>query len=232
MLIEGSHQILQSFSKDQAGRAVRDLESLGVQVWTNSMVTGIDERGVAIGQERIDAATVLWAAGVEASPLARATGAKTDRQGRVEVDAQLCIPGHSNVFAIGDMASTRDEQGLNLPATAPVALQQGRYVAQVIRDDLRGRPRRPFRFFDKGQMATIGRSRAVIEIGRFHLAGRLAWFLWLIVHIYYLTGFRNRVFVVIHWAWAYLTFRRGARLIVGKEWRNRPDVPTAQRNSS
>jgi NADH dehydrogenase len=156
------------------------------------------------------------------------TGAECDRQGRVKVEPDLSLPQFPNVFVAGDMALVLDVNGEPLPGVAPVALQQGRYLAKLIRSEvLKGKPRKPFSFVDKGQMATIGRSRAVLEIGNFHLAGRLAWFLWLIVHIYYLTGFRNRLFVVIQWAWSYLTFRRGARLIVDKEWRlGRDDAAT------
>lgn len=220
ILIEAGPRLLPSFSEEQAGRAVRDLESLGVQTWTDSKVTRVDEHGVYVGEEHIAAATVLWAAGVQASPLGRLTGAECDRQGRVMVEPDLSLREHSNVFVAGDMASVRGADGKLLPGVAPVALQQGRYLARLIRGEVeKARPRKPFEFVDKGQMATIGRSRAIVEIGKFHLAGRLAWFLWLLVHIYYLTGFRNRLFVVIQWAWSYLTFRRGARLIVDKEWR-------------
>ena len=218
ILIEAGPRILPSFASDLASRAVRDLETLGVQVWTDSRVTAIDAEGVQIGDERIDAATVLWAAGVEASGLGRSAGGETDRAGRVHVEPTLCLPEFPNVFIAGDMALVLNKEGKPLPGTAPVALQQGKYLARLIRDELRGKPRKPFQFVDKGQMATIGRSRAIVEIGKFHLAGRFAWLLWLLVHIYYLTGFRNRLFVVFQWAWSYLTFRRGARLIVDKEW--------------
>ncbi len=218
ILIEAGPRILPSFSSQLASRAVRDLETLGVQVWTDSRVTAIDAEGVQIGDERIDAATVLWAAGVEASGLGKSAGGETDRAGRVLVEPTLCLKDFPNVFVAGDMALVLNKEGEPLPGTAPVALQQGRYLARLIRDELRGKPRKPFQFVDKGQMATIGRSRAIVEIGKFHLAGRLAWLLWLLVHIYYLTGFRNRLFVVFQWAWSYLTFRRGARLIVDKEW--------------
>jgi NADH dehydrogenase len=142
-----------------------------------------------------------------------------DRQGRVIVEPDLSLKEHPNVFVIGDMAHCVDESGKPLPGTAPVAMQQGRYVAQAILGEVQGQKREPFRFVDKGQMATIGRSRAILDVGRLHLAGWLAWVLWLIIHIYYLTGFKNRVLVVAQWAWSYLTFGRGARLIVNREWR-------------
>lgn len=222
ILIEAGPRILPMFSPEQSARATRDLEHLGVQVWTSSPVTHIDGDGLEAGRERIRAATVLWAAGVEASPLGRSLGLVPDRQGRVPVEPDLSVAGHAEVFVAGDMAHCKDRNGSPLPGIAPVALQQGRYIANTIMADLAGKPRRPFHYLDKGQMATIGRSRAVLEIGKFRMAGWFAWCAWLIVHIYYLTGFRNRILVVMQWAWSYMTFRRGARLIVNKEWRSSP----------
>jgi NADH dehydrogenase len=222
ILIEAGPRILPMFSPDQAGRAARDLEKLGVQVWTSSAVTGIDADGVHVGAERIRAATVLWAAGVEASTLGQKTGQTVDRQGRVIVEADLSLPHHGHVFVAGDMANVTQASGQPLPGTAPVAIQQGRHVARTILREVRGLPREPFHFIDKGQMATIGRSRAIVQIGRFRCAGLVAWLLWLVIHIYYLTGFRNRLLVVLQWAWSFITFRRGARLIVNKEWRFGP----------
>lgn len=222
ILVESGPRILPSFSEKQASRAMRDLEGLGVQVWTNSMVTKIDAEGVEIGDERIRAATVLWAAGVQASPLGKLAGVDVDRQGRILVESDLTIKGYPNVFVSGDQACFTHQTGKPLPGTAPVAMQQGRYVARTILGDLADKPRKPFHFFDKGQMATIGRSKAVLEIGSWKLAGWWAWVAWLVVHIYYLTGFQNRLLVVLQWAWSYLSFRRGARLIVNKEWRQHP----------
>jgi NADH:quinone reductase (non-electrogenic) len=219
ILIEAGPRILPPFSPELASRAVRELEELGVQVWTDSLVTNVDEHGVEVGDERIRSATVLWAAGVEASRLGQHLGVEVDRQGRIVVEADLTIPGHRNVFVAGDQASCRDEEGKPLPGVAPVAMQQGRYIAQTILGDLAGSERKPFHYIDKGRLATIGRSRAVAEIGKFRINGFFAWLVWLVVHIYYLTGFRNRIFVVMNWAWSYLSFKRGARLIVGKEWR-------------
>jgi NADH dehydrogenase len=219
ILLEAGPRILAMFSERQAARAARDLEHLGVQVWTSSAVTKIDAEGVEIGSERIGATTVLWAAGVTASPLGRTAGLDVDRQGRVIVEPDLSVNGHANVFVAGDLACFSHQTGKPLPGTAPVAMQQGRYLAQAIRRELAGKPRQPFHFLDKGQMATIGRSRAIVEIGRVRMAGFAAWVLWLVVHIYYLTGFKNRLLVVLQWAWSYLSFRRGARLIVNKEWR-------------
>ena len=219
ILIEAGPRILPMFSEAQASRATRDLETLGVQVWPSCRVTNIDADGVSAGTERIRAATVLWAAGVEASTIGRQVSADIDRQGRVIVEADLSVKQHHNVFVIGDMAHAADQGGKPLPGTAPVAMQQGRFVGSTILGDLKGDARRPFHFVDKGQMATIGRSRAILDVGRLHLAGFPAWVLWLLIHIYYLTGFKNRVLVVAQWAWSYLTFGRGARLIVNKEWR-------------
>jgi NADH dehydrogenase len=219
ILIEAGPRILPSFSDTLASRAVRDLEALGVQVWTRSPVTGIDAGGVDLGRERIQTATALWAAGVLPSRLGATLGVPLDPQGRVIVLSDLSLPGHPEVFVIGDQARVSAPDGNPLAGIAPVALQQGKWVGDVIRNDLEGRPREPFRYRDKGQMATIGRSRAIVEIGSLRFGGLLAWLLWIVVHIYYLTGFENRLLVVIQWAWSYATFRRGARLIVGKEWR-------------
>jgi NADH:ubiquinone reductase (H+-translocating) len=222
ILIEAGPRILAAFDESLASGAVRDLEELGVQVWTSSLVTKIDAQGVEIGQERISAATVLWAAGVEAAGIGRKLGVAVDRAGRIMVEADLSIAGHPEVFVAGDQASRAGDDGKPLPGTAPVAMQQGRYIAHTILADIAGRPRVPFKFHDKGQMATIGRSRAIVQSGRWKFHGFFAWIVWLLVHIYYLTGFRNRLFVVITWGWSYLTFRRGARLIVEKEWRSQP----------
>ena len=219
ILLEAGPRILPSFNEQQAARATRDLEHLGAQVWTNSAVTKIDADGVEIGGERIRAATVLWAAGVKASPLGAVACLEVDRQGRVLVEPDLSVKGHKNVFVAGDQACFTHQTGKPLPGTAPVAMQQGRYLARTIRRELAGKARQPFRFEDKGQMATIGRSRAIVQIGRLSMAGFPAWLLWLVVHIYYLTGFKNRLLVVLQWAWSYVSFRRGARLIVSKEWR-------------
>jgi NADH:ubiquinone reductase (H+-translocating) len=216
ILIEAGPRILPSFSEPQAARATMDLERLGVQVWVNRRVTSIDQGGVQLGTERIQTATVLWAAGVQASPLGRLAGLETDPQGRVVVEPDLSVKGHPRVFVAGDQSRYTHQTGNPLPGTAPVAMQQGRYIASVILDELKGQARRPFHFVDKGQMATIGRSRAILEMGSMRLSGWFAWVAWLVVHIYYLTGFKNRLLVVLQWAWSYVTFGRGARLIVGQ----------------
>lgn len=228
ILVEAGPRILPGFDARLASRAMRDLEELGVQVWTHGAVTRIDARGVEVGDERVRARTVLWAAGVRAAPLAQTLGVELDRQGRPVVRDDLSLDRHPEVLVAGDLACALGPQGSPLPGVAPVAIQQGRYLADLIEGELRGRPRRPFRYRDKGQAATIGRSRAIVDLGRVRFTGFTAWLAWLVVHIYYLAGFRNRVFVVLQWAWSYLTFGRGARLIVGKEWRFYADARHAR----
>jgi NADH:ubiquinone reductase (H+-translocating) len=219
ILVEAGPRILPSFDEKLAARAMRDLESLGVQTWTGAPVTDITSEGVSIGAEKVAAGTVLWAAGVKASEIGKTLAeAKLDRAGRVEVDAHLNIPQHPEVFVAGDMSRFVEESGRQLPGVALVAMQEGIYFAETIKAELKGKPRKPFRYRDLGQMATIGRSRAISEFGRLRLTGLFAWWFWLIVHIYRLSGFRNRLSVLIQWAWSYWTFSRGARLIVGKEW--------------
>ena len=218
-LLEAGPRILPMFGEQMAARATCDLEHLGVQVRTDSPVTMIDTDGVDAGDERILAATVLWAAGVKASSLGQSDGLVVDRQGRVLVEPDLSVKEHKNIFVAGDLACFMHQTGKPLPGTAPVAMQQGRYLARTIRRELQGKPRESFHFADKGQMATIGRSRAIVELGRLKMAGFLAWLLWLVIHIYYLTGFKNRLLVVLQWAWSYVTYGRGARLILNKEWR-------------
>jgi NADH dehydrogenase len=219
MLIEAGPRILPAFHEKLASRAVRDLESLGVQVWTSSPVTKIDAEGVEVGDERIRSATVLWAAGVKGARVAETLGVPLDKLGRVPVGPDLSLPGHPEVCVVGDLACPPPQDGRPLPGIAPVAIQQGRYAAARIRARLRGATHPPFRYRDKGQAATIGRSRAIVELPRLRFAGFPAWLAWLVVHIYFLTSFRHRLFVLLQWAWSYLTFGRGARLIVAKEWR-------------
>lgn len=221
ILVEAGPRILPMFAESLTARATRDLESLGVQVWTNSSVTNIDQNGVDVSGETILAATVLWAAGVKASSLGTKSGFQCDRAGRIQVGMDLAIAGHANVFIAGDQCAFIDPQTQRqLPGVAPAAAQQGRFIADTIRNELDGKPRGEFRYNDKGQMATIGRSRAITEVGKFKLTGIFAWVVWLVVHIYFLTGFRNRIFVVLSWAWSFITFRRGARLIINKRWRS------------
>ena len=231
MLVEAGIRILPSFDARLAARAMRDLESLGVQVWTGAKVTGVTSDGVLIGNEKIAASTVLWAAGVKAADVGKTLGVEVDGSGRVPVGPDLSIPGHPEVFVVGDMSRALNAEGKPLPGVALVAMQQGWYVADLIKHELAGKgggARKPFAYHDLGQMATIGRSRAIAEFGKLRLSGGFAWWFWLIVHIYRLSGFRNRLTVVIHWAWSYLTFTRGARLIVGKEWRAYPEKDASQ----
>jgi NADH:ubiquinone reductase (H+-translocating) len=186
-----------------------------VEVRTSALVTRISPGAVWIGEERLPAAVVLWAAGVAASPLGNKLGTQLDRAGRVQVNRDLSLPGHPDVFVIGDLASLKDEHGNLLPGVAPVAMQQGRYVAKTISRDLQKLPRKNFHYVDKGSLATIGRAAAVAQIGKIHISGYFAWLAWLFIHIMFLIGFRNRLIVMIQWAWSYLTYERGARLITG-----------------
>ncbi len=225
ILVEAGDRILTSFDQKLAARAMRDLESLGVQVWTSSRVTNITQEGVMVGSEHVASATVLWAAGVRAADVGRTLGTAVDNAGRVVVKEDLSIPDHPEVFVAGDMAHRLGTDGKPLPGVALVAMQQGIYVAKMIRNDLAGRPRVPFQYRDLGQLATIGRSRAICELFGIRLSGWIAWWVWLIVHIYRLSGFRNRLIVLIQWAWSYMTFNRGARLIVGKEWQSYGTAP-------
>lgn len=215
-LIEAGPRILTMFGEDQSDQARDDLERLGVTVRTNAMVTQLDADGVELGEERIPAATKIWAAGVRGAAL-EGLGVEADRQGRIPVRDDLSLPGRPEVFVAGDLASARGEDGEPLPGIAPVAMQQGRYVAELILGELSGEPREPFRYVDKGQMATIGRGRAIVEVGGQAFSGTLAWLVWLVVHVYFLVGFKNRLFVLLSWAWSYLTYGRGARLIVERD---------------
>ncbi|RNC71054.1 MAG: NAD(P)/FAD-dependent oxidoreductase [Desulfuromonadales bacterium] len=222
ILIEAGPRILSAFAEKLSADAVRYLEELGVEVMTSRAVTRIDAEGVELGGEFIPAATVLWGAGVKASSLGTELGVETDRQGRVIVQPDLSVPGYPELFVIGDQANCQNEKGEPLPGLGPVALQQGRHAARNILRELAGKLRRPFRYLDKGHMATIGRSRAIGEIRRIRFSGFIAWLAWLFVHIYFLAGFRNRFFVVLQWGWSYLSFGRGARLITSREWRSYP----------
>ena len=214
VLVEAGPRILAAFPQSLADRAAHDLESLGVQVWTSSQVTEVSKNGICVGDEILNTRTVLWAAGVRGSRLGSSLSEHCDKQGRPFVNEDLSLPGHHNVFVAGDTAHVPVGDDKSLPGLAPVAMQQGRYLARTILADLRGKPRTPFHYADKGQMATIGRSRAVVKTGSLRLTGFIAWIAWLLVHIYYLSTFRNRLLVLLQWAWSYLTFGQGARLIV------------------
>jgi NADH:ubiquinone reductase (H+-translocating) len=216
ILLEGGPRVLPAYPEDLSRRAEEQLRDLGVEVRTNALVTRI-EAGVAyIGDTHIVAPVILWAAGVAASPLGKKLGASCDRAGRVLVQPDLSMPGHPEVFVIGDLASLKDEHGQQLPGLAPVAIQEGKYVARMIRRDLAHEARKPFHYWDKGTLATIGRNAAVGVFGKkIHVSGFIAWLSWLFIHIYFLIGFRNRLLVFFQWFWSYVTYERGARLITG-----------------
>jgi len=219
MLLEGGPRILPTYPVVLSERAEEALRRLGVEVRVETLVGAIEPGAVVAGALRIPADTVIWAAGNVTSPLLRSLHVALDRQGRVEVEPDCSVPGHRDVFVVGDGAAFRhDRRYPSLPGIAPVAMQQGRYVARAIGDDLRARPRRPFRYADKGQLAVIGRGQAVADLGRIRMSGFVAWFIWIFLHIYYLIGFANRVLVLFQWAWSYVTFERGARLITSA-WR-------------
>jgi len=215
LLIEGGPRVLPAFSEELSRKAQQQLEWLGVEVRTSSVVTRIEPGAVWISNTRVPAQVVLWAAGVAASPLGCKLDAPLDRAGRVLVNPDLSVPGHPEVFVIGDLAALADENGKPLPGIAPVAIQQGEWVAKTIARDLEHQPRRIFRYHDRGSLATIGRAAAVAQFPKFSLSGYFAWLAWLFVHIFFLIGFRNRLIVMIQWAWSYLTYERGARLITG-----------------
>jgi NADH dehydrogenase len=242
LLIEGGPRVLPAYAEDLSASAQEQLNRLGVEVRTSAVVTQIEPGAVFVGDTRLPATVILWAAGVAASPLGKALRTPTDRAGRVQVQPDLSLAGHPEVFVIGDLAALKDEQGKSLPGVAPVAIQQGRFVAKLIRKELDSinhtnassrpvlapagggisrveqEPRTPFHYWDKGSLATIGRAAAVAEFGRIHISGFIAWLSWLFVHILFLIGFRNRLLVFIQWAWSYVTYERGARLITGSTY--------------
>jgi len=253
LLLEGGPRVLPAYAEDLSRSAQEQLNRLGVEVRTSAIVTQIEPGAVYTGNTRLPATVILWAAGVAASPLGKSLGAPIDRAGRVLVEPDLTLPGHAEVFVIGDLAALKDEHGKMLPGVAPVAIQQGRFVAKLIRQELesnnkaavappfsrpsreepalsersepkggdfdsRSRSRPAFHYWDKGSLATIGRAAAVAEFGRIHISGFIAWLSWLFVHILFLIGFRNRLLVFIQWAWSYVTYERGARLITGSTY--------------
>ena len=212
VLVEGTERVLQSYAPELSRKAQLQLERLGVTVWTNRMVTGVDAEGVQLGNERLAARTVLWAAGVAASPLGRFLGAPLDRAGRVRVQPDLSVPGHPEIFVVGDLASIE-----GVPGIAPAAKQMGRHAARNIVLSLKGEPTRPFRYRDYGQLATISRNSAVAQLGKLELSGYPAWLMWLLAHIYFLINFRNRLVVMLDWAWSYWTYDRYARIIIRRD---------------
>ncbi len=243
VLIEGADRLLNGMGKASSAEAKAALESMGVEVRLGKLASEIDERGVKLGDEWIEAETIVWAAGVAASPLGAAlvaglesarppvdrdgagptedragptgdrAGPSVDRSGRLAVEPDCSLPGHPHIFAIGDIAAYRTPDGSLLPGVSPVAMQQGRYVAKTLLSRLRGEPTAPFSYRDRGTMATIGRNRAVAEIGKVYLTGLSAWLAWLFVHLWYLVGFKNRIFVLLQWIFSYVFYRRGSRLI-------------------
>jgi NADH dehydrogenase len=225
LLMEGSPRLLPTFPPDLSASAERALAHLGVETHTGATVVDLNSEGVNVRSgddvERIAARTVLWAAGVEASGLGKTlserTGAPLDRGGRLIVGPDLTVPGHPEIFVIGDLASFSHQTGQPLPGLAPVAMAEGRYVARAIQTRLRGKPVAPFHYFDKGNLATIGRNSAVAEFGRLHISGFFAWIVWLFVHLMYLVEFDNRLLVLIQWMYNYITRNRGARLITGSK---------------
>lgn len=217
ILLEGGPRVLPAYSEDLSASAERQLQHLGVEVQTSALVTGMEPGAVFLGQTRIPAAVILWAAGVAASPLGRKLGAPVDRAGRVLVNPDLSIPGHPEVFVIGDLAALQDAHGKWLPGVAPTAMQEGVATAENIEREIRGVPRKDFHYFDKGSLATIGRSAGIAQFGKIHISGFPAWLAWLSIHIFFLIGFRNRLIVLMQWAWSYFTFERGARLITGSQ---------------
>jgi NADH dehydrogenase len=222
-LIEGGPHVLPAYPEDLSRSALEQLQRLGVEVLTSTMVSQIKPGAIYMGETWMDAAVILWAAGVAASSLGKKLGAPVDRAGRVLVQPDLSISNHPEVFVIGDLAALNDKSGKLLPGVAPVAILEGRYVAKLIRREveLRGTSkaqpvtRAPFHYWDKGSLATIGRAAAVAQFGKIHISGFLAWLAWLFIHILFLIGFQNRVLVLIQWAWSYFTYERGARLITG-----------------
>ena len=215
VLLEGGPRILPAYPADLSRSAEEQLRQLGVEVQTSAMVTLVEPGAVHVGGTKLPAAVILWAAGVAASPLGKMLGVPVDRAGRVLVNPDLSLPGNPNVFVIGDLAALKDEDGHWLPGVSPVAIQEGTATAHNIGRELQGQPRKNFHYWNKGSLATIGRAAAVADFGRIHISGFLAWLAWLFIHIFFLIGFRNRLIVMIQWAWSYLTYERGARLITG-----------------
>ena len=220
LLLEGGPRVLPTYAEDLSRSAQEQLQHLGVEVRTSTMVTRVEAGAVDIGDTRLPATVVLWAAGVAASPLGKKLGVTVDRAGRVPVQPDLSLAGHPEIFVIGDLAEAKDEHGNMLPGVAPVAIQEGKFVARMIRQELESKrgpsgSRPAFHYWDKGSLATIGRAAGIAQFGKIHISGFMAWLSWLFIHILFLIGFRNRLLVFIQWAWSYVTYERGARLITG-----------------
>jgi NADH dehydrogenase len=227
MLLEGGPRLLPSYPPELSDKAKLDLRRLGVEVRTETLVTDIQPGWVRAAGWTIPTQTVIWAAGNTASPLLKSLDAPLDPMGRAIVEPDCTIPGHPEVFVLGDAAAFAEPEGSTLPGICPVAIQMGQYTARTIAGDIAGRPRRAFRYWDKGQLAVVGRGRAVADIWKLHFGGFIAWLAWIFVHIFFLIGFRNRVLVLIQWAWSYFTYGRGARIIT-EEMRSPPMQLTAE----
>jgi NADH:ubiquinone reductase (H+-translocating) len=233
LLIEGNPRVLPHYPEDLSASAEKQLRHLGVDVMTKTVVTAIEPGQVKVGDCVFPSTVTLWAAGVAASPLGKTLGVPLDKPGRVIVGQDLSVPGHPDVFVVGDLANfTPKGEPHPLPGLAPVAMQQGRHAAKQIARDLKHQPREEFHYHDKGTMATIGRGAAIAQIGKLHLSGLIAWLMWLFVHLMYLVGFRNRILVLIEWGWAYFTYQRSARLITGSNqlpgWARQQSMPPDQ----
>jgi NADH dehydrogenase len=228
ILLEGGPRVLPAYPEDLSASAERQLKEMGVEVRTNAMVTNIEPGLVSVGNEKIPASVILWGAGVSASPLGKMLGVPADKAGRVIVERDLTVPGHPEVFVTGDLASAKRHNGQPVPGVAPAAIQMGKFAARQIKRSVEGKQREHFEYLDKGSLATIGRSRAVGEFGKIHISGYLAWLAWLFVHLLFLIGFRNRLFVMIEWAWAYLTYNHSARLITDPREKEQVEKPRAK----
>jgi NADH dehydrogenase len=228
ILLEGGPRVLPVYPEDLSASAERQLKEMGVEVRTNAMVTNIEAGLVSVGNEKIPASVILWGAGVSASPLGGMLGVPTDKAGRVIVERDLTVPGHPEVFVTGDLASAKRSNGQPVPGVAPAAIQMGKFAARQIKRAIEAQPRETFEYLDKGSLATIGRSRAVADLGKLHISGYFAWLAWLFIHLLFLIGFRNRLFVMIEWAWAYLTYNHSARLITEPAEKEPAEKPRAR----
>jgi NADH dehydrogenase len=217
ILLEGKERVLPPYPADLSEKARKQLVDLGVEVITGAVVTEVTDTHVKFGDRTIETTTVLWGAGVQASPLGKSLGVPLDRAGRVLVEPDLSIPGHKEVFVLGDLAAAKQRDGSYVPGVAPAAIQAGQHMAKNLERAVAGQPTRPFQYRDKGSLATIGRAAAVADFGKVRFGGFMAWMAWLLIHIFFLIGFRNRFLVITQWAWAYFTYQRGARLITADE---------------
>jgi NADH dehydrogenase len=228
ILLEGGPRVLPVYPDDLSASAEKQLTQMGVEVRTNAMVTNVEPGVVTVGKEKIPAEVILWGAGVSASPLGRMLGVPIDRAGRVLVMPDLSVTGHPEVFVAGDLASVKMKDGKPVPGLAPAAIQMGKFAARQIERSVEGKPRQEFAYRDKGTLATIGRSKAVADMGKLHFSGYLAWLAWLFIHLFFLIGFRNRLLVMMEWAWAYITYNQGARLIT-EPMEQEPSAPPKAR---